>query len=136
MTCSITFSSRGWSVTIDGTFKLILLSGILKSNNDSSVILTSVLFAILRLNSPVCTAWKLSEYGVFLVRIQENADQKKLRIWTLDTFHAVFSSDKAIDKVNSCSQCIINSDMTCYSKYNSKLDDYLVILLTLNYSQK
>ena len=38
------------------------------------------------------TAWKVSKYGVFLVRIflysvrmQENMDQKKLRIWTLLT---------------------------------------------------
>ena len=39
-----------------------------------------------------CTAWKVSEYEVFLVhifvfsvRIQENMDQKKLCIWTLFT---------------------------------------------------
>ena len=31
------------------------------------------------------TAWKVSKYGVFLVRIQKNTYQKKLRIWTLFT---------------------------------------------------
>ena len=35
------------------------------------------------------TAWKVSKYGVFsgsyLVWIQENTDQKKLRVWTLFT---------------------------------------------------
>ena len=46
------------------------------------------------------TAWKGSKYGVFLVRIfsysdwlQENADQKNLRTWTLFTqcdFHEIF----------------------------------------------
>ena len=34
-----------------------------------------------------CTAWKVSKYGVFSypysVRMRENTDQKKLRIWTL-----------------------------------------------------
>ena len=33
--------------------------------------------------SVMLTAWKASKYGVFLVQIQENTGQKKLRIWTL-----------------------------------------------------
>ena len=38
--------------------------------------------------TPPCitfTAWKVSRYEVFLVRMRENTDQKKLRIWTLFT---------------------------------------------------
>ena len=31
----------------------------------------------------IFTAWKVSKYGVFLVRIFAHLDQKKLRIWTL-----------------------------------------------------
>ena len=46
----------------------------------------------------IITAWKVSKYGVFLVRIflysdwiQENANQKKLRIWTLFTQYSLVS---------------------------------------------
>ena len=31
------------------------------------------------------TVWQVSKYGVFLARIRENADQKKLHILTLFT---------------------------------------------------
>ena len=31
------------------------------------------------------TMWKMSKYGVFLVQIRENMDQKKLHIWALLT---------------------------------------------------
>ena len=37
-----------------------------------------------------CSAWKVSEYGVFLVRIFLYSDQKKKTPY-LDTFHAVFT---------------------------------------------
>ena len=33
----------------------------------------------------ICTAWKVSQYGYFLIRIFLYLDQKKLRIWTLFT---------------------------------------------------
>ena len=33
----------------------------------------------------ICTAWKVSQYGDFLIRIFPYLDQKKLRIWTIFT---------------------------------------------------
>ena len=51
------------------------------------------------------TAWKMSKYGVFLqskspysVRIQENTDQKKLRIWTLFTQCTTLSNWNSLQK--------------------------------------
>ena len=55
-------------------------------------------FQSLNINAFLCTAWKLSKYGVssgpyflafelspYSVRMRENTDQKKLRIWTIFT---------------------------------------------------
>ena len=60
----------------------VLLSSIF--TNSDTHLFTNYSFAI--------TAWKVFKYGVFLfrifpysVRMQENTDQKKLRIWTIFT---------------------------------------------------